>query len=319
MATSATSAETFKFKDVTLHGVLMTWSASGGMRIANHEYIKRNGGETEPQGARQDAFTFRCVLMGEDCGKRLQTIISNFKAEPRGDLIHPRMGRKKACWESWEANEDPTAACDQIEFSLTFREDNADQAVSEASRPTVQERAALAQGASDDLLAANALKYVDVVATAITVSTALAQALARRVSAFIFAATEAAQTQVLDPGLEDLLGRVGSARDVYLASLPAIIAFTLEPDIALTPLRTQSYLCAAYCIELYLAVKALAPPVVPFPVPAPLSMRSVSVLLYGPLGRARLPMLQQLNPGLRFPHCLPTGTVLNVLAPLPIQ
>lgn len=319
MATAVTSAETFKFKNTTLHGVLLSWSASGGMRIANHEYIKRNGGETEPQGARQDAYTFRCILMGEDCGDRLIAIIADFKAEPRGDLIHPRLKRKKACWESWEANEDPTAACDQIEFTLTFREDNADQAVSEASRPTVQERAAIAQGAADELTREQALRYVDVVATAITVSTALAAALSRTVSAFIFAATEAAQTQVLDPGLEDLLGRVEKSRDTLLASLPAIIAFTLEPDIALTPQRTQAYLCSAYCIELYLAVKALAPPVVPFPVPAPMSLRSVAVVLYGPLAQNRMPMLQQLNPGMRYPNWLPTGTILNVLAPPSLQ
>lgn len=319
MATPVTSAETFKFKDVTLHGVLLTWSASGGMRIANHEYIKRNGGETEPQGARQDTYTFRCVLMGEDCGKRLQALIVDLKKEPRGDLIHPRMGRRRVCWETWEASEDPTSAADQIDFTLTFREDNVGQAVAEARRPGVGERAAAADQAQSDLTSGIALKYADYVATAITVSTAAAQFLASRVSAFIFAATEAAQQEILDPGLEDLLGRVALARDAYLATLPNVLLFTLEPEIALTPQRTQAYLCYATCVELFLAVRDLSPPLVPYRVPAPMGMRAIAVKLYGRLAQTRLPMLQQLNPGLRTPHWLPTGHVLRVPAPLALQ
>ena len=315
MATNITSSDVFRFKGVELHGILIAWEIVAAMRVASHEYLKRNGGECEPQGAKQKQLTFRCLLQGAEQVKRLRALMEDWEREPRGQLIHPRLGRLNVCYESLRASEDPATAVDEISFQVTFLEDQADQAVSGARQSSPQQQAALVTSSSDSLTQSTALRFADTVNAVLILVDTAARRLADTTQRFVVAALEAAQNTAPDVALEALLGRVQLQRDAFLTALQASLAQTLESEVSLTGYRTDAYLVFARSVDLYNAVLAQRPPVIDWTVPATMAVTQILVQLYGKDARGKVDEFYLLN-RVPNPYAVLGGTKLRVSAPV---
>ena len=124
-----TNGSAFQFKDFVLQGVLTRWNHRIGIRLASHEYLKRDGGEQEPMGAAVGRFSYSCVLIGPDVTARYNNLVLSVRRDPRGILVDPRLGRIQAACEGIDAAEVAEDAVDSIEFEIRFAEDQVDSAL----------------------------------------------------------------------------------------------------------------------------------------------------------------------------------------------
>lgn len=313
---NVTTAEIFQFKQHVLHGELLHYELNAGMRTASFEYLGRQGGEVQPLGARQKRHMFKCVIMGDDATQRLRELLASCEQEPRGPLTHPRLGRQQVCFETLRATETPANAIDEIDFTISFLEDQVDAELAVQKR-TPQSAAAELEGAANDLREQVLAKFDQVNAITGLVVTAV-NALVATVSSYVFQALEAVGDTWEVPSLERALGRVVDRRNQVLAALTDSLAQTLESDVSLTPYRQATYRVHAEAIELYLAVLAQKPALIYYPVPGPCTLMQVAVSLYGAEARARIDELRLLNPFLPY-YRLPADTLLRVSAPVVIQ
>ncbi|MFO0578702.1 MAG: DNA circularization N-terminal domain-containing protein [Polyangia bacterium] len=304
----------FQFRDLVLHGVLVTWSHRLGIRLASHEPLKRDGGEQEPMGAAVGRFSYRCVFLGADATARYNNLVLSVRQNPRGILVDPRLGRIQAACEGIEASETPETGVDCIEFEARFAEDALDTALASAqplgpSAYAAQVTAAL--GSLTDLVDARFLG--NPVRSFLSVLQ-YAEALGRAAEAYADAALAALQTDSPNPALRQLLGVVLAQQDALLVALQATRAYTLEPDVSLTPYRAQARQVYSACLQLQDSITALKPPVILFPVTTAMSLVQVAVVLYGKDAQSKVPEIRALN-RLETPYWIPAGTVLKVVAP----
>lgn len=330
---ATTDAAAFSFTPsgqatLLLHGSLEALDDELGARLASFEYLKRDGAELEPMGAAQARFSFRVVLLGSapltpggeplSAGVRYAKLVEAQRTQPRGLLMHPRLGRWQVGWQRIRGHEQPARARDLVECSLDFIEDQVDQAVAVEAQPTPQARAAQAVTAYGVLRAAVALRFgnsgLPVFANAVSAT----EQLAGRTASFVTSALAAAQSTAPDPSLPQQLGEVAAARDAALASLTATLAQTLSPDVSLTPFRHQAQMTYAACVELLAAVADQQPVVTRFTVPTAMSLDQVLLALYGADARNYLAVLLSLN-RIPTPLWIPQGTVLRVVSPLVLQ
>ena len=317
---NVTTAETFRFGDLELHGSLLSWDADGGAERADFHYLKRNGAETEPLGAKQKKFSFRCTLLAANTKNNVSaefiSIVSKLERRPRDVLIHPRLGRIKACFDTWQASEDPASAVDELTLTLTFVEDGTDQALTAIYQPGPSERAGQVGESQTTMNTAVEEKYNDPAVDrkyAVYTATQTYSALA---TSFTVAALQAAQSTVYDPGLLQRLNQLAAQRDLVLTALTESLLHTLQPDTSLTPYRVAVRGVYASAVELYNSVIAQKPPVISFTVPSSMSFFSALVRVYGPDAKGKLAEARMLNPHLVTPLWIPGGTILQLSAPV---
>ena len=314
MASVITDGSVFQFRDLVLHGVLVTWSHRLGIRLASHEYLKRDGGEQEPMGAAVGRFSYRCVFLGPDATARYNNLVLSVRQNPRGILVDPRLGRIQAACEGIEASETPETGVDCIEFEVRFAEDALDTALASAQPLGPSAYAAQvtdAMGSLTDLVDA---RFLGNPATSFQAVLKYVEALGRAAETYTDAALASLQTDTPDPTLRQLLGVVLAQRDGFLGALAATLAYTLEPDVSLTPYRAQARQVYSSCLQLQDAITALKPPVILFPVGTAMSLVQVAVTLYGKDARRKVPEIRSLN-RIPTPYWIPGGTVLKVVAP----
>jgi prophage DNA circulation protein len=314
------NAQPFKFNTkggstLDLYGQLLSSTTRIGIRLANHEYVKRDGGEVEPMGARQGHWAYRCCFLGEGVTRNWKALVQTIRREPIGQLIDPRLGSINAACEGAEAQEDPETALNLLHFTISFVENAVDTAIVNDSEIGPQQRASQV---SEALLDATA-EVADIASNRIanTVYAAAVAAMANFAlwaDKFRTAALAAAQSKQPDPTLPTLLATVLTKRDLALVALTATLAQTLESDVSLTDARTDLYVAYAACQQLYGAVLAQLPPVVPFTVPTAMTRNAILVRLYGAEARAEADNFDRLN-RLPTPHWVPAGTLLQVVAP----
>lgn len=309
------TAERFRFGQIDLHGICVAWDLDAGMRVASHEYIKRNGGECEPQGAKQKRFSFQCSLMGQDLNRRLQDLVAQLEQQPREQLIHPRLGQRKACYDTLRASENSQQAEESIDFTLTFLEDQADESIASTQKLGPQQQAARVTEASTSLTTATAARFSDSTNAVLYLVVTRTNELTAAADKFVIAALEAAQSTQQDPALAGLLGRVLLRRDALLTALTATLLDTLEPDVSLTRYREAARQVYASSLELYSAVISQKPTVIPWPVPTAMPLTLIAQRLYGKDARGKMDELRLLNPHLKTPMWIPVGTTLLVSAP----
>lgn len=307
-----------------LAGVLEASDDDLEQRLASFAYLKRDGGEIEPMGAAQARFSFRLTLMGSapltpggpplTAGQRYQTLASTQRSQPRGLLVHPRLGRWNVGWAKIRAHEQPQRAVDTIELTVDFLEDQTDAAVAIEAQPTPQGRASEVVSAYSVLKAAVALRFGDSHNPLMRAVTAATDALAAAAEGFAVAATEAAQVSTPDPSLRQQLGAVEAATEVLLAALTATLPYTLESDTSLTPYRHQAYMTLAGSYNLMDALAEQRPVLVDYVVPAAMSLDAVLLSLYGSDAAGHLDEILSLN-RIQSPLWLPQGSTLRVVSP----
>lgn len=311
-----------------LAGVLESTDDELGARLASFEYLKRDGAEVEAMGASQARFTFRVVLMGSapltpggaplSAGARYQQLVQAQRTQPRGLLVHPRLGRWKAGWTKCHGHEEPRRAVDTVELTVEFVEDQTDAAIS-AEQPTPHSRAGSMVNAYSILVAAVALRFGSSSNPLFTAVINATNALAQVASAYATAALETAQGLTVDPSLDSQLGAVESAANAVLSTLPATLPQTLEPDVSLTPYRHQAYMTLALAQLLYEAVQQQKPVLITYVVPTAMSLDQVLLAVYVSDASNHFSEALSLNPTLETPLWIPQGTELQLVAPQVVQ
>lgn len=311
-----------------LAGVLEALDDELAQRLASFEYLKRDGSELEPMGASAARFSFKVTLMGSapltpggpplTAGQRYQTLVQAQRAQPRGLLVHPRLGRWNVGWVRIRAHEQPQKAVDTIELTLEFIEDQTDQAVAVEAQPTPQGRAAEVVSAYSVLKAAVALRFGSSNNPLMKAVVTTTETLCNVAASFAVAATEAAQFANLDSSLEQQMGAVEAAVNGVLAALTATLPQTLESDVSLTPYRHQAWMTLASCQFLMEALAEQRPVLIDYVVPAAMSLDAVLLSLYGTAAASYQEPVLSLN-YLPNPLWIQGGTVLKVPAPQVIQ
>ena len=316
MTSVLTNATEFRFGDISLHGALLEWNDAFEFRFAKFEYLKRHGATQEPLGASAARFTFQCVYMGKTATQDYQQLLHKLRTRPGDLLFHPRLGRIEAVCKGLRSSERPAQSIDTIEFSLDFEENELDQTFS-ALLPgpiagAVNTARQNAKRAMDSLFPPNKTSSpLDRVNQMIAIVKMAQSAQDLAADRFSTAAQAIANLPTLDPQLPSLLGAVQTKTDTLISALRQ----TGRTDAELFPWTSAVRSMYASCIHLYQAVMSQKPPVVTFTVPASMSLSEICLALYGGDARDSLPQVQQLNPLLRTPYCIPAGTVLQVYSP----
>lgn len=319
--TVLTAAQEFVFTTrggarLALNGVLTAWNDSIKIRLAVHEYLKRDGGEVEPMGAAPGRWSFRCSFVGADCTTRYRNLVATVRREPRGEIVHPRLGTIKVGCEGVQSSEDPSAAIDVIDFIIDFVEDAVDTAVVSDDEVGPQIRATEARQWADFATSAIAKINGEHIANSVWAAIVAAQATYNdHVQSFAGRVDEATQSTAQPPDLGKLLENIKELRDDTLTDLTKILVYTQESDVSLTEIRTAIYLAYAACLQAYNALIAEKPPIVDYVVPTAMPLTVIAVTLYGRDARGRLPEIMTLN-RVQTPYWIPQGTRLRVVAPV---
>ncbi len=325
MATTKTvliNGETFQFKDIVLHGTLENWNDQLGVRVANHKYLKRNGGEAEIMGIDQRRFNFKCVFIS-DVTNNYKNLQASIYDNPLGLLIHPRLGKIQVACESLVANEDPANATNALEFNINFIE-NAVDTVINTSSGAVLPSPQTTLSVMNQALTALSITSLDVLPNGISVEGAFSVlALSARFAlrdvlnsfiavgnTFIQVASDAAasvyQVPALTSQLKDVVNQ-GNATIAYIKNLG-------QPDVVMWPIIDNVKVTQASAQNTYNSIIAQKPPVVTFVVPTTMSLRTIAVRLYGPDAQSKIQELLILNK-IPYPAAIPMGTILLVSSP----
>lgn len=326
MPTSVISnGQDFRFKGIDLHGDLESWDDDLPVRLATYEYLKRDGAEVEPMGAGQKKWTFKCVFLGSDCGARYRKLAASIQQDPRGELIHPRLGRFDAACTSLRAQENPGQAIDMITFAIEIAENQVDQSIQANEQFGAQRRASYLQDALTKVAAATSSVTGNHIANEIFAAvTAAVALLGQIVLRFIELALQIAQatpdqiaqdpTLVNTEGLDKLLLQLRTQRDTTVVEIGRTTIITLESDVSLTDAKTACYLTYASALELYNAALAQRPSIVEWPVPAAMPLTTIAVRIYGKRAKTMMGTIYALN-RIQTPFWVPAGTKIRVLAP----
>lgn len=309
-----------------LAGVLVSCDDELGSRLAQFEYLKRDGAELEAMGASAARFSFRVVLMGQapivpggpplSAGQRYKLLAEAQRTQPKCLLVHPRLGRWFVGWSKLRAHEQPQRAVDTIELTLEFLEDQVDAAIA-AEQPTPQARAGQVTSSYQALSTATSARFVGSEPTYAQVRTQV-DALSSLANSFCIAALEVAQGQAPNTPLDSQFGLLQAQVAAVQAALIATLPFSRESPVALVPLRHEAYMTEAYARLLLDAVAEQRPVLIPYTVPLSQSLDDILLALYGTQASAYYVEALSLN---RIPNPLsiPGGTRLRLLAPQVLQ
>ncbi len=316
MSSVLKNAAEFKFGDLDLHGALIKWNDVFEIRFAKFEYLKRSGAVQEPMGAAAAKFSMQCVYMGPQATSNYQRLVNKVRSRPRDFIIHPRLGRIDVVCKALRAGEDPPQAIDTIDFTLDFEENQLDDQFDTLSPGPISGQVTVARQETSASMTAvfpplTNPSPIDSVNQAYAIVRAAQVTFDTAADKFTTAALQIAQSPLLDPQLSTLLGLVQAQQVAFEIALRN----TGRTDAELFPILQSVRRTSAACINLYNAVLAQKPPIVPFVVPAAMSLSEVALRLYGADARDFLPQLQQLNPSLKTPYLIPQGTILQVNAP----
>ncbi len=316
MAQSVISnGSSFQFKDFVLQGILTRWNHRIGIRLASHEYLKRDGGEQEPMGAAVGRFSYSCVIIGPDATARYNNLVLSVRQNPRGILVDPRLGRISAACEGIDASEDAENAVDTIEFDIRFAEDAVDTAIASEQPVSPNAYSANVLNSITSLTDLVDARFLGNFATSFRAVVALLPVYTAAATAYTTAALASIQSASPDPTLTQLLGAVRVQQDAFLAALTATLAYSLEPDVSLTPYRAEARAIYDGCVQLQDSISALKPPIILYPVTTAMPLTQVAVALYGKDAKAKVPELRSLN-RIAVPYWIPQGTILKAVAPV---
>lgn len=319
MPSVLTNAQDFRFKDIELNGVAEGWDDDLPIRLAQYEYLKRDGAEQEPMGAGAKGFVFRCCFIGPDCGQRYQNLASSIQKEPRGQLVHPRLGVFNVACRGIKGRESPATALDTIEFTIEFVENQVDQSIQGDNRIGPQKRASqvndAASRATDAVSAIVSNRIANQIYSAAVAAVVTMNAWANK---FAEKALQVSQSDAPDLELGKLLANVLEKRDLAIVALEATLPVTLLPSVSLTDSKTACYITYAACVQLYNAVLAQKPPIMTYVVPTAMALNPILVAIYGAAARSRRSEAFLLN-RIPTPHWIPQGTVLRLVSPVTQQ
>lgn len=322
-----TDAKDFKFKDLELAGNLVSWNDRIGVRLALHQYLKRDGAEVEPMGAEPGRFTMRLAFLGKAWAKQYRALVASIRDDPRGQMTHPILGSMQvACESISDAQVVPGQERDSISVTVTFVEDAIDAlSLSErfpgpiARQARVESKAARLVDAVAGF-ATSASLAVTAAASAITFAAAANQVLSGGPSA-------GPSGGVPDPTIRQRLRDIGEQTAKLIAAVRSDVARNsqrrqAEPrkagkqatDAAAFPAIEAAQSLYAECLALMESVTASQPAQVEYIVPARAHVATIAAALYGKDALLRIDEMLRAN-RLPDPHAIRAGTRLQLPTP----
>lgn len=298
-----TDAYAFQFKDLDLSGALVSWNDAIRIRLAGHEYLKRDGAEQEPMGAAAGRFTMRLVFLGSKWAKQYRALVTSIRQEPRGVMVHPLLGKiKVACEGIPDAAVTPATERDSISITLSFVEDAVDTALlaDEFEGPS----------AKQSKIASTAASFTALL-SALPTAVAAAGAFTSAAADYAAAAVTAATTSTIDPSLGAKLDATESAAAAAVAAIRADPAFT--SDAAAYQMLSLAALLYAQCLELDQAVQDRLR-TFSYQVPGLTDVGTIAAMFYGKDGLDRIDEILT-NNRIPNPYAIRPGTTLILAAP----
>lgn len=307
---------------------VLSYDHDHGERLAQFDYLKRDGAEQEPMGANASVLTYRLVLMGEapltaggppiSAGARYQALFNAQRSQPRGLLVDPRLGRWQVAWSSIRASEEPQRAVDSIEITLVFREDQIDQALAIENQPTPQARANEAVSAYSIVVAASVAGFTIFPVPLFKKMADTAQGLGDAAAALVNAALTLVQNKGVDPSLRSMLENVQRARLDYFAAVDAALTYSQTDPVSAVEYKHAAYMTEAACVELLISIEQLKPQLFDYVTPSAMSLIALLQLVYGQDAQSHREEALRLNPFLPT-VTIPAGTTVRLVAPTPRQ
>lgn len=304
MADVLTDAKSFRWKDLDLAGNLMSWNDRIGMRLAVHQYLKRDGAEVEPMGAEPGRFTMRLCFLGENWAKQYRALVATIRKDPRGQMVHPLLGTMNvACEGIPDASVVPGQERDSINLTIVFVEDQVDaQVLSDDSPGPAARKAKIVSIASQVSAISQAAAWGQ---TAVNLTTAA-------ISFAVAAESAAASLSDADVTLDGQLGVVATSSEDAEDAIADDSTYT-TPAASFVALSVVEQLYAE-CLDMLDAVAATKPLILTYTVPAQTDVASIAARLYGKDGLGRMDEILVLN-RIANPYAIPAGTVLQVATP----
>jgi len=145
-------------RQASFRGVLFYFDShdlSGGRRIVEHEYVKRDKPYNEDMGRSQRKYSIDCYVLGADYFLQRDSLIAALEQEGNGELIHPFFGRVIVNVSSFKVRENKTQG-GKADFSIQFSE-TGEQLFPDAS----SDPAFSVNKASEDLISASKVGFSD--------------------------------------------------------------------------------------------------------------------------------------------------------------
>jgi prophage DNA circulation protein len=309
---------------LVLHGSLASFTDKIRIRLASHNYLKRDGGEQEPMGSDPGRFSFRFCLLDPDPGSFYRAIVQAVRDSPRGLLTHPLLGNIRCACEGVELSHDLGVSANAPDATISFIEDALDTALN-ADRDTSPN-----ESSSDTFTAADALdlamslldsaqdaqdfadelqKSIAKIASTDAVEAAAAASASSRV--YATAAVAAWRSSTPDPSLATRLETVRSDVDT---TRDAILAIQLAREADRYPVLAAAEQVYASALNLDTAIRSVSPPLITYVVPGLCHVAELAAALYGPDSAGYIEQILTRN-RIPNPFAIRAGTLLEVVSP----
>ncbi len=296
-------AEVFRFKDLELHGNLVSASYTRHRRIAVHEFLKRDGGQTEDMGREPFRVQIAVTFVGDDFRAQLTALAASLDRDPNGRFVDPLFGEFPATCEGFDrALLDIDRAVNAITVPLSFIENNVDARLSASqSRGASTAAQSVTEGVTT---------FDEVVADFTSAATACA-ALSDAATDYAAAALDSVIESSIDPSLTTRLGLIAGLTEAAQAAL----VLSAGSDVLAYDAIVASEMVSAACVDLQQAILDSRPPMGRYTVPTLTHIAALAQYFYGIGGLSRIDEILANNPDLGNPAAIPGGTVLVMAQP----
>lgn len=279
----------------SLHVLLQATSDDINQRLVPHEFVKVDGAYQEFMGSGADGYRVTLVFTGDNFVADLNAALAHFKKNPKGLLVHPVYGRKRAGWRSFTPHIDVQREINGATAEVVFAEDNLDPAAGQPQTVATQ-----AQAVTDKT---TQLKSATSGFSTSTIAKVLS--FANKAQTYAAAALAVAQGNPPDPSMASLLGSTALAAGTTLSALES--DYKALSTLATT--RTLTLGTYSSCLDLDAATAKQRPTVETVTLPGAVSLSRLCADRYGPDAATQRDYVMSMN-RIPSPSLIPAGTVL---------
>lgn len=289
-----------------LHGSLGSYTDKIKIRLASHNFLKRDGGEQEPMGSDPGRFSFRITFLSDNPGAAYRQVVQAVRNQPRGLLTHPLLGDIRCACEGIDLAHDIGGSYNAPDATINFVEDALDSSIT-ADQATSPNSAA----AQVDTWTAALTSAINAAPDVAAVASGACSALVAAATAYTTAALSAWQTSTPDASLATKLTAVADAsRTAQTAALSGTVGNEADRFTVLSGIDGT----LSGCLALDSAIASVKPLMVSYVVPGLCNIGVLAAQLYGSDGTSQIETILTMN-RIPNPQAIRTGTVLLVQSP----
>jgi hypothetical protein len=118
--------QAFSFGGTALFGFLTGWGAQTPRRHVVHHFVKRRGARVEDMEQAPRTFSARLIFVGSTAAKDYAKFKAGVADNPRGQLVHPVVGKWQAFCQGPDESVDFARAINEIQVNCSWIEDELD-------------------------------------------------------------------------------------------------------------------------------------------------------------------------------------------------